>query len=134
MVKNRSLELLQWLALDFLNKNNINAILKSKTGVNLGAVNETVVAQELQAHGHDLFYYDRKKVGEADFLVNDYDNLCVLPIEIKSAKEGYSYRTMPKLLETEGYRMQKGLVLSNDNETKINGKIVHMPIYNIMFI
>ncbi len=117
-----------------LYKNNINAILKSKTGVNLGAVYETVVAQELEAHGHDLFYYDRKKVGEVDFLVNDYDNLCALPIEIKSGKEGYSYRAMPKLLETEGYRMQSGLVLSNNNETKVNGKIIHMPIYNIMFI
>ena len=117
-----------------LYKNNINAILKSKTGINLGAVYETVVAQELVAHGHDLFYYDRKKVGEVDFLVNDYGNLCVLPIEIKSAKEGYSYRAMPKLLDTEGYRMQEGLVLSNDNEVKINGKIIHMPIYNIMFI
>ena len=117
-----------------LYKNNINAILKSKTGINLGAVYETVVAQELEAHGHDLFYYDRKKVGEVDFLVNDYDNLCVLPIEIKSGKEGYSYRAMPKLLETQGYRMQSGLVLSNNNETKVNDKIIHMPIYNIMFI
>ena len=117
-----------------LYKNNINAILKSKAGVNLGAVYETVVAQELIAHGHDLFYYDRKKVGEVDFLVNDYDNLCVLPIEIKSGKEGYSYRAMPKLLETEGYRMRKGYILSNENKIKINDKIIHMPIYNIMFI
>ena len=117
-----------------LYKNNINAILKSKAGVNLGAVYETVVAQELIAHGHDLFYYDRKKVGEVDFLVNDYDNLCVLPIEIKSGKEGYSYRAMPKFLETEGYRMRKGYILSNENKIKINDKIIHMPIYNIMFI
>ena len=117
-----------------LYKNNINAILKNKTGVNLGAVYETVVAQELRAHGYDLFYYDRKKVGEVDFLVDDYDNLCVLPIEIKSGKEGYSYRAMPKLVETENYRIQKGIILSNNSETKVDGKIICMPIYNIMFI
>lgn len=117
-----------------LYRNNINAILKNRTGVNLGSVYETVVAEELKAHDHDLFYYDRKKVGEVDFLVNDYDNLCVLPIEIKSGKEGYSYRALPKLVEDNNYRIQKGLVLSNDNETKEVGKIIHMPIYNIMFI
>ncbi len=117
-----------------LYRNNINAILKNKTGVNLGAVYETVIAQELKAHDHDLFYYDRKKVGEVDFLVNDYDNLCVLPIEIKSGKEGYSYRALPKLLETENYRIPKGYILSNDREVKEENHIIHMPIYNIMFI
>ena len=47
-----------------LYKNNINAVLEDKTGVNLGAVYETVVAQELKCHGHELYYFDRKKVGE----------------------------------------------------------------------
>lgn len=117
-----------------LYRNNINAILKQKTGVNLGAVYETVVAQELKAHGHDLYYYDRRKVGEVDFLVNDYDNLTVLPLEIKSGKEGYEYRAMPKLLKTEGYRIKTGYVLSNEREVTIKDGIVHMPIYFILFI
>ncbi len=117
-----------------LYKNNINAILNNKTGVNLGAVYETVVAQELAAHGYNLFYYDRKKVGKVDFLVDDFDNLCVLPIEVKSGKEGYTFRAMPKLIETENYRIQKGIVLSNNREVKEDNKIIYMPIYNIMFI
>ena len=34
-----------------------------------------------------LYYYDNRKKGEVDFLVDDYANLEVLPIEIKSVKE-----------------------------------------------
>ena len=117
-----------------LYRNNINAILKQKTGVNLGAIYETVVAQELKAHGHDLYYYDRRKVGEVDFLVNDYNNLTVFPLDIKSGKEGYEYKAMPKLLKTEAYRINTGYVLSNDREVTIKNGIVHMPIYYILFI
>ena len=117
-----------------LYRNNINAILKQKTGVNLGAIYETVVAQELKAHGHDLYYYDRRKVGEVDFLVNDYNNLTVLPLKIKSGKEGYEYKAMPKLLKTEAYRINTGYVLSNDREVTIKNGIVYMPIYYILFI
>lgn len=113
-----------------LYRNNINAILKSKTGVNLGAIYETVVSQELKAHGHDLFYYDRRKVGEVDFLVNDYDNLSILPLEIKSGKEGYEYRALPKLVDDK----HPGYILSNDREVLVKDNIIQIPIYFIMFI
>ena len=33
---------------------------------------ESVVAQELRAHGHKLFYYDNRKQGEVDYLVDDH--------------------------------------------------------------
>lgn len=72
---------------NILFKKNINAILNNDSNVNLGSVYETVVAMELAAHGHTLYYFDSKKVGEVDFLINDYDNLSILPIEIKSGKK-----------------------------------------------
>ncbi len=117
-----------------LYRNSVNAILKERTAVNLGAVYETVVAQELKTHGHDPYYYDRRKVGKVDFLVDDFDELCVLPIEVKSGKEGYEYKAMPKLLQTEVYRIKKGIVLSNEREVIEKDNIIHMPIYYIMFI
>ena len=40
---------------------NINAILQNEQSINLGAVYESVVAQELRAHGYELYYYDNKK-------------------------------------------------------------------------
>ena len=62
---------------------NINAVLRDEKSVNLGAVYETVVAQELHAHGFPLHYYDNKQKGEVDFIVDDYSQLSVLPIEVK---------------------------------------------------
>lgn len=43
-----------------LYKHNLQAILDDKKSINLGAVYESVVAQELCAHGHRLFYYDNR--------------------------------------------------------------------------
>ena len=117
-----------------LYKNNINAILDDKTGVNLGAVYETVVAEELKAHDHDLYYYDRKKVGEVDYLIDDYDSVNVLPLEIKSGKDYKNFRALPKILDDNNYKMTKGYVLSNEREIKEVGKIIYYPIYFIMFI
>lgn len=119
---------------DKLYKTNINAILKEKTGVNLGAVYETVIAQELKAHGHDLYYFDRRSVGEVDFLVDDYDNLCVLPIEVKSGKQSYTYKALPKFVNSKEYKIKQGYVLSNSREVTIIDNIIQLPIYDIMFI
>ena len=117
-----------------LYKNNINAILNNQTGVNLGAVYETVVAQELKCHGHSLYYYDRKKVGEVDYLIDDYDNLSVLPIEVKSGQDERNFRALPKLINNENYKIKHGIVLSNNRDVMIENKIIYMPIYYAMFI
>ncbi len=54
---------------------NVMPILRDERSVNLGAVYESVVAQELKAHGHDLYYYDNKKLGEVDYLTDDQQRL-----------------------------------------------------------
>ncbi len=122
------------LLTNILYKNNINAILDDTKGVNLGAVYETAVAQELKAHDYELYYYDRKKVGEVDFLIDDYDSLNVLPLEIKSGKDYKNFKALPKILEDKNYRMTKGYVFSNSREIKEDGKITYYPIYFIMFL
>ena len=122
------------LLTSILYKTNINSILDDATGVNLGAVYETVVAQELKCHGHDLYYYDRKKVGEVNYLIDDYNSLNVLPVEIKSGKDYKNFRALPKLLSDQNYKMSKGYVFSNKREIIEEGKIKYFPIYFIMFI
>lgn len=122
------------LLTNILYKNNINAILNDQKGVNLGAVYETVVAEELSSHNHQLFYYDRKNVGEVDYLIDDYDNLSILPLEIKSGKDYLNFKALPKLLKEPNYRIQNGYVFSNNQEVKIDEKIIFMPIYYIMFL
>ena len=120
--------------MNLLSSYNINAILEEKSGVNLGVVYETAVAQELRAHGHNLYYYDRRKIGEIDYLIDDYDNLSVLPIEIKSARDNYEYSALPKIVKTKEDRISKGFVFSNKKEVKEENDIIHFPIYYIMFV
>ena len=73
-----------------LYRNNIRAVLDDEKSINLGSVYETAVASELIAHNHKLFYYDNRHKGEVDYLIDDYESLSVVPIEVKSGK---NYRT-----------------------------------------
>ena len=116
-----------------LYQTNINAVLEDK-GVNLGAVYETVVAQELICHNHKLYYYDRKKIGEVDYLIDDYNNLSVVPIEVKSGKDYMNFKALTKIIDEPNYKINYGYVLNNDSEIKQIDKIIYMPIYFIMFL
>lgn len=120
---------------NLLYKNNVLAILNNDIGVNLGSVYETVSAMELQAHGHRLFYFDSKKVGEVDFLLNDYDGLAILPIEIKSGNDQTNFRAIPKLINPEGnYQLPKGYIFGNKNIVESSNGLITLPIYLIMFL
>lgn len=120
---------------NLLYKNNIMAILENDNTINLGSVYETVCAMELIAHGHKLFYFDSKKVGEVDFLINDYNDLSILPIEIKSGNDQNNFRAIPKLVDKNGnYKMPYGYVFGNKNIIEEKNNLIIMPIYLIMFL
>lgn len=118
---------------NILYKNNINAVLNDEKSINLGAVYESVVASELKAHGYNLFYYDNKANGEVDFLIDDYDNLTVLPLEIKSGKNYTIHSAINKFLSNKDYNVKKGYVLSNERTIFQKENIIYLPIYYIMF-
>lgn len=122
------------LLTNVLYKNNIMAILSEENSVNLGSVYESVVAQELKAHGKNLFYYDNKTKGEVDYLIDDYDNLSVLPIEVKSGKDYYVHTALNHFVSNEDYKIKKAIVLSNERNVIVKDKIIYMPIYYSMFL
>ena len=113
--------------------NNIRAILDDEVSINLGSVYETVVASELIAHGYKLFYYDNRSKGEVDYLIDDYDSLSAVPIEVKSGKNYTVHSALNAFVQNEDYHIQKAFVLSNAREITTNGKITYLPIYYIMF-
>lgn len=113
---------------------NINAVLQDERSVNLGAVYESAVAQELHAHGHSLHYYDNKQKGEVDYLIDDYSRLSVLPIEVKSGKDYTVHSALDKFLSTPDYHIQEAIVLSNEQQVYINKGVTYMPIYYCMFL
>ena len=116
-----------------LYNNNENAILNNQRCISLGTVYESVVAQELKAHGFKLHYYDNKQNGEVDFLINDYNTLSVLPIEVKSGKDYYVHSALNRFVSNDEYNINKAIVFSDTNEITQKGKIIYMPIYYIMF-
>jgi uncharacterized protein len=116
-----------------LYRNNITAVLDDVRSINLGTVYESVVAQELKAHGFNLYYYDNKANGEVDFLIDDYDTLSVVPIEVKSGKNYSEHSALNHFLETKAYNVQKAYVLSNERVISHKGKITYIPIYAMMF-
>ena len=114
--------------------NDVLPIMNDKCGVNLGSVYENVVAQELKAHGFKLYYYDNKKNGEVDFLIDSVDLLSALPIEVKSGKDYYIHTALNNLLKVDEYKITNGIVFSNEAKVYNNGNVIYMPIYYVMFL
>ena len=114
-------------------RNNIKAVMSDIKSINLGSVYETVVAQELKAHGYDLYYYDNKKNGEVDYLIDDADNLSNIPIEVKSGKDYSVHSALDKFLLNDDYNIKRAYVLSNERNVYVENGIIYMPVYYVMF-
>lgn len=113
---------------------NVNAVLQDIKSINLGTVYESVIAQELSAHGFKLYYYDNKKKGEVDFLIDDQEGLKALPLEIKSGKDYTEHSALTKFLETPDYGINRAIVFSNEREIFMKKGVTYLPIYYCMFL
>ena len=111
-------------------------LLTSEKVINYGAPYENVVAEELNAHGFngELFYYNSKKHGEVDFVI-EYEN-DVLPIEIKSGKPNemsiYNHTALNNLIKI--YNIKLAYIFGETNLIKENDVIWQLPIYMISFL
>ena len=115
-------------------KNNIKAVMSDIRSINLGSLYELAVAQELKAHGYELFYYDNKKNGEVDFLIDDTDNLSNIPLEVKSGKDYTVHSALDKFLSIEEYGIRRAYVLSNERDVHTDSKgVTYIPVYYAMF-
>ena len=59
------------------------------------------VAQELKAHGFELYYFQSKKQGELDFLI-EYKG-SILPIEVKSGKTYTRHHALDNVMNNTHY-------------------------------
>lgn len=115
-----------------LYQNNISAILNDDNSVNLGAVYENVVAMELAAQHFSLYYYDNKKNGEVDYLIDDFTSSKSLPVEVKSGKDYTVHSALTRLVGNADYRVEHGIVLSNEHNVYTRDGITYMPVYYAM--
>lgn len=110
---------------------NIISILNRDVDINYGAVYESVVAQELIAHGYPLYYYNNKKKGEVDFAIEVGSD--VVPIEVKSGKDYKRHSALNNILK-DNKTIKYAYIFNNDNFIKKDDKKIYLPIYMIMFI
>lgn len=106
-------------------------ILNREKDINFGAIYENAAAQELKAHGFELYYFNSKKQGELDFVIEYKGN--VLPLEIKSGKAYTRHNALDNVLKDERYAIPQALVFCNENISTVD-KIVYLPIYMIGFL
>ena len=108
-------------------------ILNEDKDINFGAIYENAVAVLLHANGFDkLYYYNNKKYGEVDFLIERGGE--VIPLEIKSGKAFKTHSGIDNIIKIRNYNIKEGYVFSNDREIKKEGSLVYFPIYMIAFL
>ena len=112
------------------------SLLSKESNINYGSIFENLVAQELYAHGfaqeqqHSLYYFNSKKQGELDFIV-EYAN-AVLPIEVKSGKDYQRHNALSNIMMNAEYAVPQAFVFCQDN-LHTEGSITYYPIYMITF-
>lgn len=107
-------------------------ILQGEKDINFGAIYENAVAQELKAHGFDLYYFQSKKQGELDFVIEQNGN--IIPIEVKSGKTYARHRALDQVLGCGQYRISEAIVFCNENVHVKDGRIFYCPIYMVGFL
>lgn len=107
-----------------------NIILGEVNG-NYGAIFENFAAQELHSHGYPLYYFNSKKQGELDFVI---EHECkVLPIEIKSGKNYKRHNALSNVMNNPDYAMKEAVVFTSGN-VEIQGNILYLPVYLLMYL
>ena len=111
-------------------------ILLDRLHVNEGMLMENIVAQELRAHGHKLFFYSRIDTNnrennvEIDFLIRRQRKIC--PIEVKSG----AYRkhsSLDKFRKRFSGKIGQSYILYT-KDICVKEEVMHLPLYFAMFL
>ncbi len=106
-------------------------ILSGAKDINFGSVYENAVAQELVAHEIAPYYFNSKKQGELDFVIELGGE--IVPIEVKSGKDYTQHRALANIMRSPDYNLQEAFIFCNDNMRR-SDKLTYAPIYMVMFL
>lgn len=106
-------------------------IINDNLDINEGSIMENMFATQLKSNGYTLYYYDKKKVGELDFVIEYGTKL--LPIEIKSGKNYKSHPALHNILRNKDYKITKPIVFCIGN-IENQEDILYLPLYMIMYV
>ena len=106
-------------------------LLNGDLQINMGSILVNMVAQQLQSNGFRLGYYDGKKTGEIDFVIQN--GMGVDLIEAKSGNDYKHHPALDKIRRIEGWQFQNAKVLCKGNVEQADG-ILYYPWYMVMFM
>ena len=105
-------------------------ILSGDLSVNMGSILENVFAQELVSNGFLLRYFNKKNIGEIDFIVQKGKS--AVPIEIKSGNDYTKHKALDNLIAKQSWNINSGIVFCKGN-LEIESSITYYPWYMSMF-
>lgn len=105
-------------------------LLNGNVEVNMGSILENAIAQNLKANGFKLHYFDSKKIGELDFVLQK--GLSVNLVEVKSGNDFKKHPALRHALEVEQWKFDEITVFSKSNVEE-DGRITYLPWYMVIF-
>ena len=106
------------------------SLIQGDVSINQGALLENVIAQQLVANGFKLFYYDKSKIGEVDFLAQRGSR--VVPLEAKSGTDYKRHKALDNLMAVGEWGLEEAVVLCRSNVSVQDG-IKYLPWYAVTF-
>ena len=105
-------------------------LLMGNVEINRGSILENAFAQNLKSNGFELHYYDSKKIGELDFVLQK--GLHTELVEIKSGNNYKKHLAMDHAMKVEQWEFEQSIVFSKSNVEK-EADVLYLPWYMILF-
>ncbi|MCD7955634.1 MAG: AAA family ATPase [Lachnospiraceae bacterium] len=105
-------------------------LLQGNMDVNMGSILENMFAQSIKGSGFSLNYYESKKIGELDFVIQNGTEIDL--IEVKSGHDYKKHPALDHVSQVENWKFGKKIVFCEGNVEKEEG-IHYLPWYMILF-
>lgn len=105
-------------------------IIQNSRRVNWGGFLENIAAQVLTACGYCLYYYNSKKLGEIDFVIEEGTSISL--IELKSGRDYKKHPALSHMMDIPSWNFKRRLVFCEANVFQEDG-IEYFPYYLMPF-
>lgn len=106
-------------------------ILNGNLEINMGSILENVMAQSIKHNGFNLHYFDAKKYGEIDFVIQNGTHVDI--IEVKSGNDYKKHKALDNVLDIKEWSFGQAYVLCNGNVENARD-VFYLPWYMIIFL
>lgn len=106
------------------------ALLNGNMEVNMGSILENVFAQIIKSNSFSLNYFESKKYGELDFVIQN--GMKVDLLEIKSGKDYKKHFALSKVSAVENWEFGRKIIFCSGNVEEEEG-MEYLPWYLAMF-